>query len=124
MKNKKIIITTSFKGIHNWPEASSFAGEEVKFLEYPHRHTFHVRAELKVTDSDREVEFFVFQNQIEKTIDDLYEHQGFTYIVGRRSCETIAEEIISSLRSKFNYKGPLAMEIWEDKEVGARVEDE
>lgn len=127
MRKKHIIVKTSFKGIHNWPEASQFAGEEVQFLEHPHRHTFYVQAELRVTDSDREVEFFVFQKEIDSVIEALYRKNypkpEIAYYLGRRSCETIAEEIISKLREN-KYKGPLTLEIWEDNEVGARVEDE
>ena len=122
---KTLKVRTSFKGTHNWPEASQFAGEQVQFLEARHRHTFHVQAELKVKDSDREVEFFVFQGQVNEAIKDIYETDGLVYNLGRRSCETIAEEIISHLRVKHNYQNMyLAMEIWEDNEVGARIESE
>jgi hypothetical protein len=120
---KKIMIKTSFRATHNWPEASTYAGEEVKFLEDRHRHTFHVKAELAVTDSDREVEFFVFQHQVDQVIKLLYSDSadGLVYNLGRRSCETIAEDIINQLRSKHGYKGPLTVEVWEDNEVGGQV---
>jgi len=126
MRNKAIIVRTSFKGTHNWPEASQFAGPEVDFLEAPHRHTFHIQAELTVLDSDREVEFFVFQKEIDDTIEELYRSnypkKEMVYSLGRKSCETIAEEIIDSLRTK-NYSSPITIEVWEDLEVGARIED-
>ena len=121
--DKKIMVRTSFRGTHNWPEASQFAGDEVSFLEARHRHTFHVKAELAVSDSDREVEFFVFQEQIDKAIVHCY-GQGrdqLVYNLNRRSCETISEEIINALRSLHGYKGTLSVEVWEDNEVGASV---
>ena len=123
MRRKTIQVKTTFKGLHNWPEASLFAGKDVTFLEHPHRHTFHVKASLQVTDSDREVEFFVFQKEIDTIIESLYPEEGLVRHLGRRSCETMAEEIIDVLRDK-DYKGPLVVEVWEDDEVGAKVEDE
>lgn len=119
------MVRTSFRGTHNWPEASQFAGKEVEFLEHEHRHTFHVLVELQVTDSDREVEFFVFQEQVDRAISNLDKnsHIGgrLALRLGRRSCETMAEEIIYFLREKYHYKGPLTAEVWEDNEVGARI---
>lgn len=115
------MVKTSFRGTHNWPEASEFAGKEVQFLEHEHRHTFHVKAELTVEDSDREVEFFVFQDQVDRAIHSVYEHKGFVYVLGRRSCETIAEEIIEALRTHCKHTGTIALEVWEDNEVGGRV---
>lgn len=119
--NKTLKVKTSFKGTHNWPEASQFAGDQVQFLEAKHRHTFFVQAELQVRDSDREVEFFIFQAQVNEAIKELYPYSQLTYDLGRRSCETIAEEIISTLRNKYNYNS-LCVEVWEDNEVGARIE--
>lgn len=124
MRTKKIIVRTSFKGMHCWPEASTVCGEQVKFLESEHRHTFYVQAELSVNDSDREVEFFVFQKMVDNTIRSLflYNCEDLAIHLGRKSCETMAEEIINALRKTLNNK-LIAVEVWEDNEVGARVED-
>lgn len=120
---KQIMVRTSFRATHNWPEASKYAGDEVQFLEARHRHTFHVLAELTVTESDREVEFFVFQNQVDSVIESWYGHDkdNLVYNLGRRSCETIAEEIIRRLRVNFNHRHTIKVEVWEDNEVGGRV---
>jgi len=121
---KQIMIRTSFRGTHNWPEASQYAGDEVQFLEDRHRHTFHILAELTVSDSDREVEFFVFQNQVDLAIRSLYSsyrEAELVYNLGRRSCETMAEEIISQLRSANGHRHTIKIEVWEDNEVGGRV---
>jgi hypothetical protein len=121
---KQIMIRTSFRGTHNWPEASQYAGDEVQFLEDRHRHTFHILAELTVSDSDREVEFFVFQNQVDLAIRSLYSsyrEAELVYNLGRRSCETMAEEIISQLRSANGHHHTIKIEVWEDNEVGGRV---
>lgn len=123
--DKRIMVRTSFKGTHNWPEASQYAGPQVAFLEHPHRHTFYVNVELLVTESDREVEFYIFQGQVNKIIAILYQsttdQNQLVYELGRRSCETIAEELIEGLRNMFNHQGTLAAEVWEDNEVGARI---
>jgi len=121
---KQIMIRTSFRGTHNWPEASQYAGDEVQFLEDRHRHTFHILAELTVSDSDREVEFFVFQNQVDLAIRSLYSsyrEDELVYNLGRRSCETMAEEIISQLRNVNGHRHTIKIEVWEDNEVGGRV---
>lgn len=121
MLKTKIMIRTEFKGTHNWPEASQFAGDQVKFLEHVHRHTFKVQAELSVSDPDREVEFFVFQDQVDNIISELYPKKQLVRVVGRRSCETIASEIREQILKLHN--GIVAVEVWEDGEVGARVEE-
>ena len=121
---KKIIIKTSFRGTHNWPEAGQIAGPEVSFLQNDHRHTFYVKVELSVSKSDREFEFFVLQKMVDNTINFLYEKNEDDFVIqlGRRSCETVAEEIIKQLRYILVNK-ELSVEVWEDDEVGARVED-
>jgi hypothetical protein len=123
MIKKKIMVNTSFRGTHSWPEASDLAGEDVEFLETEHRHTFHVKAELSVSDSDREVEFFIFQKIVDSTIEVLYgsTESSLVYRLGRRSCEHMCEEIINYLRKDLT-NNTISVEVWEDKEVGARVD--
>lgn len=116
------MIRTSFRGTHNWPEASQHAGREVKFLEHEHRHTFHILVEFQVTDSDREEEFFVLQSLVDHALGALYEKVGLVHVLGRRSCETIAEELIEHLREVHFYSNSISVEVWEDNEVGARIE--
>ena len=121
---KLISITTYFRATHNWPEASEFAGEQVQFLENEHRHTFHVEAELSVNHNDRDVEFFVFQNQVDSVIRDLYTKGplDFLYRIERRSCEQIACEIIDKLRETYEYTtNTISVKVSEDKEVAAKV---
>lgn len=120
----KIMIRTSFPGIHNWPEASQFAGKDVQFLEHPHRHTFHVKASLSVTHDDRQVEFFVFKKAVDDIITNLYEFDGVAFQLGRMSCEQICKDIRNEVIIKFNLiRGvdKVSVEVWEDNEVGAYV---
>jgi hypothetical protein len=119
----KIMVRTSFKGSHSWPEASSFAGPNVRFLEHEHRHTFHIKCSLEVFHEDRDVEFFVLQGMLNDEINYLYPptaEQPLLRELGRRSCETIASELILGLRRHFHHS-TIAMEVWEDNEVGAEV---
>lgn len=119
-----IIVKTSFKATHNWPEASQFAGSQVDFLENEHRHTFHVTCHLEVSHEDRDVEFFVLQGIVNKGIQELYptEPNQLVARLGRRSCETIGKELIDYVRKTLSHKGSIKMEVWEDNEVGAIVE--
>lgn len=118
-----IKVRTSFRAVHNWPEASTYAGQDVQFLEASHRHTFHVLAELKVSHPDRQTEFFVFQNQVDQAIKHLYTVENdLVKNLGRRSCETIGEEIIAYLREYHKHEEQINIEVWEDNEVGARLE--
>lgn len=120
----KVMVKTEFKGSHNWPEASQFAGPEVKFLETEHRHTFHIKCTLTVSHDDRDVEFFVLQGILNNIIDELYpfsSDQPLLRKLGRRSCETVALELIDQLRTKLSYRNSILMEVWEDNEVGAEI---
>lgn len=48
-----IRVTTSFIGVHCWPNAPSHRA----YLAVPHRHKFGVSVEVSVTGHDREIEF-------------------------------------------------------------------
>lgn len=85
---RSIIVRTSFVTQHRWRKAKNF-------LKHPHRHVFHVAVEVSVTESDRELEFFAVQEQINK----LARNQRWTYDeVHELSCEQFAEQILVFLR--------------------------
>ena len=122
-----IIVKNSFKATHNWPQASQVAGDQVKFLEAEHRHTFHFKTSLEVMHDDRDVEFFVFQAQVREAFNDLYgprpEGIELAYRLGRKSCEMLGKEVIAKLREKYSYNQSIMCEVWEDNEVGALTQD-
>ena len=116
-----IKVRTNFIGIHNWPAAP----EKVAFLRNLHRHIFYVTLIIPVTSDDREVEFFILQEELAKYINAKYpnvedENQETSIIkyLGHRSCEMIAEEISSFFVSKFN---AVEVEVSEDNENSAVI---
>lgn len=123
-----IKVNTEFRGIHNWPECPY---DEVAFLRDPHRHTFKVEVKVAVEHHDREVEFFMFQHDVDRairaielsTINDHMEPEfsGIEPIqLGRKSCEEIAEDIYERLSSKYNRE--MIISVSEDGEVAAEIE--
>jgi len=79
-----IEVKTRFIGFHRYKKAS----ENVKFLRDWHRHLFGVEVLLQVNHGERDIEFFTFQEQLDKFIKKNYENKFF-----EKSCEYIAEEI-------------------------------
>ena len=56
---------------HQWEDCDL---EGVEFLKYPHRHMFHIEAEIVVSKNDdsREIEIILAKRAIEKFIDESY----------------------------------------------------
>ncbi len=66
MQSKDFIwVTFRKEGIHKYPDAP----EGVEFLRHPHRHIFHFRVELEVMHDDRDVEFILFNSELEAMYD-------------------------------------------------------
>lgn len=107
---KFIEVRFQFEGLHCWPEAPP----EVEFLRVPHRHTFHVRARMDVSHDDRELEFIMVKRELSSFVG----HWG--YNLGRTSCETMAESILSYI-VKYYGRAHVEVEVNEDGENGAIV---
>jgi hypothetical protein len=108
---KKTVITKNYiEGFHNYPEASG----SMDFLRHTHRHVFHVECGFKVTDSNREIEIFTGQFEM----DDYFAHVfGKPARFGNMSCEMIAERVLSDWRSRnIEY-----VKVLEDGEGGAVI---
>lgn len=108
--NRRILVVVNivFEGVHNWPECPH---EDVSFLRYPHRHTFHIRAEKEVVHSDRDVEIIRLKRKI---IEGLVVEFPLGNL-GRMSCEDLCFHLIG--RHTLH-----ACEVLEDGENGAKVE--
>lgn len=122
---KEITVNYKFRGIHNWGNCPF---NSVDFLKHPHHHQFEVAVTLSVTDSDREFQFIRIQHIVETIIHNTYknynqEHREntgdkllqelytyypqnkyvpYTAIIGTKSCEMIAEDIIIPLKKICN----------------------
>lgn len=113
---RTVIATLRVAGFHCWPEAP----DAVKHLRDRHRHEFLFRAEVVVEHEERQVEFQILQHQMRLCLEQLYERYDLGLEFGRRSCETLAQELAGSLLKVFGIL-PSAVEVWEDCENGSRV---
>lgn len=99
-----------FEGLHYWPSAPS----KVSFLRHPHRHLFHVRVEVSVQHSDRDVEFILMRRHVQDLV------AGFDPMEPKQwSCEVWAHVIGDALISE-GY-AVQEIEVSEDGENGARL---
>lgn len=86
---------------------------EVSFLRSLHRHEFHVKAEISVKHSDRDVEFFILQKELDSVCKNLYASKLLEGV----SCEMMAMAISDALAS-LGYS-PVSVDVSEDGENGA-----
>jgi hypothetical protein len=107
--------------MHKWEGCSI---DDVKFLKDSHRHVFHVELKASVDDPDRELEFFMIQQMIDSAIYNLYRDQdsmGY-FMLGSRSCEMIAKEIIDFLVKHYAIpSNTIRCTVFEDNENGGTV---
>ena len=81
---KTVILDFDVEGYHSYPNAP----KEVEFLSYPHRHIFQIRAGYRVTDSNREREIFIEQDNVKNYLGEVF---GVPCQFENMSCEMIAE---------------------------------
>lgn len=106
----EVYCTLKVEGIHNWPDCPF---EEVAYLRDPHRHMFHVKAQVAVTHDDRDVEFIVLKHKVRDYLEEMYwDDETKCCYFGAMSCEMIARELIE----EFNLT---SCEVSEDGENGA-----
>ena len=79
-------IKTSFIALHCYPEAPN----AVSFLRDMHRHVFHVNLETEVSHDDRDIEFILLKEDIDKFISSRLKLREWPDNV---SCEMIATDI-------------------------------
>lgn len=106
-----IIVRTRKEGIHCYPNAP----QEVEFLKSPHRHEFHIEAEIEVFHDDRELEFILVKRDLDNWLSSVYN-------LSFKSCEMIAKDIHTHLDLKWGcIKRYVRVDVFEDGENGARV---
>lgn len=118
--NRKVIVTNNFRGYHKYADAP----RDVAFLREMHRHIFNVKTTIEVFHNERDIEFFQLQNHIERFVRCRYEHAHGDFIEGIyiNSCESLAESIMNNLHEIYPGRR-VRVEVWEDNENGAIVED-
>lgn len=108
----KIIVKTSFRGFHFYPGAPI----QVDYLSHLHRHVFYVTVNIEVFDDDRELEFMMVQEQVDKFIATMK-----TYQSPASSCEMMARRILTYLAVEYGHHREYSVSIFEDNENGAEV---
>jgi hypothetical protein len=106
-----IIVKLQYEALHNWPGVVEAIPNKkhVHFLQYPHRHIFHITCEKTVTHADRDIEIIDFKQQIYKWLDSFYQGN-----LGSMSCEMLAQQIGGLFKCDM-------VEVLEDNENGGRV---
>jgi hypothetical protein len=106
-----IVVKLQYEATHNWPKVAEVLPDlpEIHFLQYPHRHIFHITMEKPVEHSDRDVEIILFKREVLKHL-----HEEFYEEFDNWSCEMIAEYLLKEY-------GCYSVEVLEDNENGAKV---
>ena len=117
MELNRTLITVRWEqpGFHWWSQATG----NRKYLAFRHRHLFKYAFTTEVFHDDREIEFHDLQEHLTTFTARRNEHEG-------RSCEMLAEEIITEF-TQFVNKGVdkkrfVKCSVSEDGEVEATVE--
>lgn len=108
-----ITVKNSFFGTHKYENAP----KEVEFLKNEHRHTFYVEVELQVFHQDRELEFYILQDEVEMYL--LTHHSSL-----ESSCEVIATDILNYLDYRYGTLVPryIKVTVSEDNQNRCKVE--
>lgn len=108
---KFIKVKTQFESFHKYENAP----EEVSFLRNRHRHIFGLTAKIEVTESNRELEYFMVLKDVKVLIKKYLKETKET-----ESCEMIAEFFLDYLESKYKNR-KIEVEVSEDEENSSIV---
>lgn len=107
----KIWVTFQRVGFHAYPHAP----EQVAYLSQRHRHVFKFKVTAEVFHEERELEFHMFQSELEH----LYQDDAKLEL-NNLSCESIAKNLIQVLLDKYPNR-KFEVEVSEDGECGSVV---
>ena len=103
-----VFCSFEFEAFHQWVAAPDL----VAFLRSPHRHMFHVRAEMAVQHNDRDIEFITLRGELVRAVKaKLVDAKA---VVGTWSCEQWAQWMVDTFALN-------RVEVSEDGENGAVV---
>lgn len=108
------MVWTTFRmpGLHRWPAASTF-------LLHPHRHLFHVKAQVEATHDDREIEFLDFQRRAQQLFSNYVDPELEETVP--YSCEQLANALLTDLRTAYGEDRHYIVTVSEDGENGSTV---
>ena len=114
---KMIWVTFAFEGIHSYPDAVGRGKGlyDVDFLQYPHRHIFHIKVWIQVFDDDRDIEFIQFKRWCMKQFEG-----DRTVMLNNKSCEMIANDLYRNIAIEFPNRD-VWVEVSEDNENGTLI---
>lgn len=119
---RSIWVTFQQEGIHKYPAAlndprlATGDWDDVSFLGYPHRHTFHFRVWIEVYHNDRDIEFIQFKRWLER----LYSVESVLDL-DYKSCEMIADDLAKQIQQRHPGRW-LKISVAEDGENGCEIE--
>jgi hypothetical protein len=98
---RSIWVTFTKEGIHKYPGAdtdpklATGGWDDVSFLGFPHRHTFHFKVWIEVFHDDRDIEFIQFKRWLER----LYGNAELQ--LDYKSCEMIADDLYETINDEY-----------------------
>lgn len=107
-----VIVPFSFYAKHRWLKAP----KQVKFLREYHGHDFICEVKISVEGLDRELEFFILRDYINKKI-----LPKFINSKSNNSCEHFAHEFLAEFIKKYGRKHTIIVKVTEDNIQGAEV---
>lgn len=103
-------VTTQFEGFHYYINAPN----DVSFLRNNHRHMFHITCYVEQFHDNRDIEYIQFKRWLESSI---------ASFINDKSCEQLAMAIKDIIHGKYGYNRKINVEVTEDGENGAFIED-
>lgn len=121
LTEKYIWVTFQVEGTHRYPEAETDPSlktggwDDVSFLAFPHRHTFHFKVYIEVKHNNRDREFIQEQRFMKRLFGDKID-------IDFKSCEMLADDLYAELKKR--YEGEerrIVIEVSEDNENGCSI---
>ena len=118
---RSIWVTFTKEGIHKYPGAdtdpklATGGWDDVSFLGFPHRHTFHFKVWIEVFHDDRDIEFIQFKRWLER----LYGNAELQ--LDYKSCEMIADDLYETINDEYPGRY-VKISVAEDNENGCEME--
>ena len=111
----KLYATAQVPGIHHWPNAAEYTPHF--YLQYPHRHIFHIKVTIQVSAYNREIDFLILKSMIYSILQQAFSYNPKTkeYDFETKSCEQLALYLLKEIPHS------LEVEVSEDGENGSIV---
>ena len=111
---KYIVVRTERVGYHRYPLAPS----QVQYLNNLHRHKFYFEVVIEVYHNDRELEFLIVQEFINKSLDRIFQDSPDS-----SSCEMLGERLLKAIKEQYCIDSDrnVKVSVFEDNENGAAI---